>query len=129
MGSGEAPQGAVAALWQSLSGGRRGWWTFRADWRTLLEKCFVSQWRKDPADPMATWVLRGELDASGCIAYWVLPVVDFNAEISPSRPASDQNPLDLVQADLVAAAVVEPGRARGFVIGHSLRDLQAAAIA
>ena len=39
-------------------------------------------------------------------------------------PSSDRDPLDLVQRDLIAAPVVEPGRAGRLVVGHLLRDLQ-----
>ncbi len=33
---------------------------------------------------------------------------------------SDRNPLDLIERDLVAGAVVEPGGARAFVRRHEL---------
>src|SRR5271167_545228 len=41
---------------------------------------------------------------------------------------SNQNPLDLIEADLVVASVVEAGGAGAFVVGHLLRDFQLAAV-
>ena len=40
----------------------------------------------------------------------------------------NQNPLDLVERDLVVASVVEPGGAGGFVVGHLLRHFEFAPV-
>src|SRR5262249_43339067 len=41
--------------------------------------------------------------------------------------SSNQNSLHLIERDLIAAAIVKPGRARRLVRGHLLRDLQLSA--
>src|ERR1700694_5424390 len=40
----------------------------------------------------------------------------------------DDNPLDLIERDLIVAPIVETCGARAFVIGHLLRDFELAAI-
>ena len=40
----------------------------------------------------------------------------------------DDDPLDLIEADLICPPVVEPGGARRLVVGHLLGDLQFAAV-
>ena len=42
----------------------------------------------------------------------------------PEVSTLDQNPLDLIQADGVAGAVIQLGRARRFVVGDLLRMLE-----
>ena len=44
-----------------------------------------------------------------------------------SGPRSNRNPLDLIERDFVAGAIIELGRARAFVRRHSLRVFERAA--
>ena len=44
-------------------------------------------------------------------------------------PTLDHNPLDLIEADLIVAAVTQAGRPGGFVILHLLSHFELAAVA
>jgi hypothetical protein len=46
-----------------------------------------------------------------------------------ATPYLDQDALDLIEGELIVAAVVEPRRAGALMVGHLLRDFQLAAVA
>jgi hypothetical protein len=52
----------------------------------------------------------------------------FGSACGPSELTQMTNPLDFIEGGLVAAPVIEAGRARALVIGHLLRDFEPATI-
>src|SRR5215470_16008132 len=86
--------------------------------------------RRFRCGPVAAARVRNTVSASGngmLPTKWTIGLCAGAALIAALSPQLDRNPLDLVERNLIAAAVIELGGARTFMQGHALNVFKRAA--